>query len=197
MSYFKYLWVNRVKFPFGSKRFLRAWAKRLLVFGQLIKMSGRRRALVRLGAIIHPTVAISPAVFQGKKSNLSVGEFSFLGRVNIALHTHVTIGKFVCINDGALILTASHDVLDPEWKHKKAPVIIEDYAWVAMNTIILPGVTIGRGAVVAAGAVVSKNVEPFTIVAGNPAKPLSKNRTTTLNYNPCEFLAVNDAWLKG
>jgi acetyltransferase-like isoleucine patch superfamily enzyme len=51
-----------------------------------------------------------------------------------------------------------------------APVIIEDYAWINFNVIILKGVTIGKGAIVAAGSVVTKNVAPFTLVAGNPAK---------------------------
>ncbi|MCC7573104.1 MAG: hypothetical protein KO464_06915 [Candidatus Methanofastidiosum sp.] len=48
-------------------------------------------------------------------------------------------------------------------------VVIEDYCWIALNTIILPGVTLGKGSVVAAGAVVTKYVPPFAVVAGNPA----------------------------
>jgi len=64
---------------------------------------------------------------------------------------------------------------------KGAPVIIEDYAWVSSRTTLLPGVTIGKGAVVAAGAVVTKSVEPYTVVGGVPAKKIGE-RSKELNY---------------
>ncbi|MEH7581800.1 DapH/DapD/GlmU-related protein, partial [Priestia megaterium] len=53
---------------------------------------------------------------------------------------------------------------------KREPVIIEDRVWIGARCIILPGVTIGKGATVGAGAVVTKDVPPYTVVAGNPAK---------------------------
>ena len=70
---------------------------------------------------------------------------------------------------------------DPEFGVKGAPVIIEDYAWVSSRTTLLPGVTIGKGAVVAAGAVVTKSVEPYTVVGGVPAKKIGE-RSKELNY---------------
>ena len=75
--------------------------------------------------------------------------------------------------------------------------MIEDYAWIGTGAMILPGVCIGRGAVFGAGAVVSKSVAPGAIVVGNPAKPISKSRCEIFDYNPCEFLAANRAWLVG
>ncbi|WP_439883537.1 acyltransferase [Pontibacter sp. MBLB2868] len=105
------------------------------------------------------------------------------------------IGEKVCINDGVEILTASHDVTDPQWRPISGGVIIEDYAWIGTGAMILPGVHIGYGAVVGAKAVVTKSVAPRTIVVGNPAKPTYKMRCDNLNYNPCEFLASNRAWL--
>jgi maltose O-acetyltransferase len=176
MASLKYLWNNRVKFRWFSKPFFKCWAKRLLTFFGLIKYNRRRRKLINKGARIAETAEIGIAIINGKKNNLSIGHFSTLGRVEIALHDKVTIGKFVCINDGVVILSASHDVLDPLWRHKKAPIFINDYAWIATNAIILPGVTIGKGAVVGAGAVVSKNVSDYAIVIGNPAKEISKKR---------------------
>lgn len=196
MATLKYLWKNRIKFRWLSKSFFISWAKRLLTFSELMKSNRRIKKLINNGAHIAATAEIGIVNVNGKKDNLSIGDFSTLGRVEIALHDKVTIGKYVCINDGVVILSASHDVLDPLWSHKKAPVFIEDYAWIATNAIILPGVRIGRGAVVGAGAVVSKNVNDYTIVIGNPAKEISKKRTEVLNYNPCEFLATNNAWLK-
>jgi maltose O-acetyltransferase len=152
---------------------------------------------VRSGAIIDEQAEIGEITARGDKKNLFIGAFSFLGRVEIGLHEKVWIGNYVCINDGVILLTASHDLFDPEWKHKKAPIIIEDYAWIATNAIILPGVKIGKGAVIGAGAVVSKDVPEFHVAVGNPAQYKARQRITNLSYNPCEFLAANMAWLKG
>ena len=63
-------------------------------------------------------------------------------------------------------------------------VVIIDRAWISCRVVILPGVTVGEGAVVAAGAVVTKNVPPYTIVAGVPAKEVGK-RTKDLRYKLC------------
>ena len=196
MASLKYLWNNRVKFQLFSKPFFISWAKRLLTFSELIENNKRRKKLINDGAIISETAEIGIVNINGKKDNLSIDDFSTLGRVEIALHDKVTIGKYVCINDGVILLSASHDVSDSLWRHKKAPISIGDYAWIATNAIILPGVSIGKGAVVGAGAVVSKNVNDYSIVTGNPAKEIEKKRIDVLNYNPCEFLATNNAWLK-
>ncbi|HRA73966.1 MAG TPA: acyltransferase [Flavobacterium sp.] len=196
MATFKYLWKNRVKHHWFSKLFFKSWAKRLLTLAELMKNNNRRKKLINSGAYIAETAELGIVNINGKKDNLIIGDFSTLGRVEIALHDKVTIGKYVCINDGVIILSASHDVSDSLWRHKKAPISIGDYAWIATNAIILPGVHIGKGAVVGAGAVVSKNVSDYAIVTGNPAKEIEKKRTENLNYNPCEFLATNNAWLK-
>ena len=58
----------------------------------------------------------------------------------------------------------------------QAPIVIEDDAWLGFNSTVLKGVTIGRGAVVGACAVVTKNVEPFSVVAGNPARVVGTSR---------------------
>ncbi|GAT63252.1 acyltransferase [Paludibacter jiangxiensis] len=197
MATLTYLWNNRARYPFSSVLFYRAWAKRILCLPELIKRNQRRSGLVRKGASIHPTAEIGETVVDGHKSKLSIGAFSFVGKVRIALHEKVIIGDKVCINDGVQILTASHDISDPDWSSIKAQIIIEDYAWIATNAILLPGVTIGKGAVVGAGAVVSKSIAPGEIVVGNPAKSIQKKRTEDLRYNPCEFLAGNRAWLIG
>jgi maltose O-acetyltransferase len=190
-----YLWKNRVHFKFGTKQFFKTWAKRIYLLPNLIKMNFRRQKLVKRGAIIHCTAEIGEIKAGGKKYNLEIGANTFLGKVVIALHDKVIIGNNVCINDGVQILTASHDVGDPMWNHIKKPIIIEDYVWIATNAIILPGVKIGRGAVVGAGAVVSKNINPYEIVVGNPAKVLEKHRCENIESNPCEFLPSNRAWL--
>lgn len=195
MASLNFLWQNRVRFSISSKEFYRNWGKRIFSFPELVRRNRRRQVLVRGGAQIHSTAEIGEVDAGGRKSNLTVGPFTFLGKVTLALHCPIRIGERVCINDGVQILSASHDVLDPEWNMVKSDIIIDDYVWIGVGAIILPGVHLGRGAVVGAGAVVSKSVAAGNIVVGNPAKPITKARSLELNYNPCEFLAENRAWL--
>ena len=114
-------------------------------------------------------------------NNSSIGDRCILdGRSGL------TIGNSVNISTGAWIWTLQHDPQDANFAPKGAPVIIEDYAWISSRTTILPGVTIGKGAVVAAGAVVTKSVPPYAIVGGVPARKIG-DRSTNLNYqlNSC------------
>lgn len=93
----------------------------------------------------------------------------------------VTIGNCVDIAQEVNIWTEQHDYNDPNFISMEAPVVIEDYVWIASRATILPGITIGRGAVVACGAVVTKDVAPLSIVAGVPAKQIGK-RDDNFNY---------------
>lgn len=195
MASFKYLWNNRTKASIGSINFYKNWAKRILTLSELLERNSRRKNLTRKGTNISETAEIGVVDIEGGFKYLQIGNETFLGRVKLSLHDTVVIGNRVCINDGVEILTASHDVLDPKWREIKGKIIIEDYVWIGTGAMLLPGVTIGKGAVVAARAVVTKSVESNTIVAGNPAKPINKKRCENLDYNPCELLAANKAWL--
>ena len=92
----------------------------------------------------------------------------------------LTIGDYVNISAGVWILTDSHDMNDPLFPEILAPVTIGNHVWVGSRALILPGVTIGEGGVVAAGAVVTGNVEPFVVVAGVPARPIG-TRSKSVN----------------
>jgi len=197
MASFSYMWVNRARFPLFSQQFCRAWGKRLFTLRALLKRNGRRRRLVKAGAVIAETAEIGEATFDGDAGLLRIGECSWIGRSLLRTQNKITIGRHVCVSDGVTILTGSHDVSDPQWRHVCAPVSIGDYAWIGAGAMILPGVSIGRGAVVGAGAVVAKSVANYAIVVGNPARPLAKMRCQELDYNPCGFLAANQAWLVG
>ncbi|MBX4150500.1 CatB-related O-acetyltransferase [Paenibacillus sp. FSL W7-1279] len=100
------------------------------------------------------------------------------------------IGNYVCIASGVIILMGGNHNHHPEWitvypfvdqietsYAPKGDTIIESDAWIGMNAMIMPGVTIGEGAIVAAGSVVAKDVPPYTIVGGNPAKEMKKRFT--------------------
>ena len=97
--------------------------------------------------------------------------------------------------DGAVLLTATHSLQDPGWSHKKAPIVIGDYAWIARNAIVLQGVTIGRGAVVGAGAVVRMDVPDYVVVLGNPAINSPIQRNSDLRYSPVLWNAPLEAWV--
>jgi acetyltransferase-like isoleucine patch superfamily enzyme len=108
---------------------------------------------------------------------LRIGDNSDISdRVSIFVASEVSIGKNCIISSQLILDNPSHPV-DPARRRENepftaadiAPVIIEDDAWLARGSIVLKGVRVGRGAIVSAGAVVTRDVEPFTIVAGNPA----------------------------
>lgn len=87
----------------------------------------------------------------------------------------IVIGDGVLIGHNVVIATINHDV-NPNMARKNhyAPVTIGNYAWIGSNATILPGVTVGTWAVVAAGAVVTKDVEPYTVVGGVPARIIKR-----------------------
>ena len=91
----------------------------------------------------------------------------------------ITIGNDVMIGPHTAIYSSGHNFSQPcqpmtSLDHIMAPVVIEDDVWIGAHVCILGGVTIGRGSVIAAGAVVTKNVEDFTIVSGIPAQVIGK-----------------------
>ena len=92
-----------------------------------------------------------------------------------------TIGHNVSLSPEVMLITASHLKDDPKFVVDYKSITIEDYAWVGSRATIMPGVTIGKGAVVAVGAVVTKDVPPFTVVAGIPAKQIA-SREQDLSY---------------
>jgi acetyltransferase-like isoleucine patch superfamily enzyme len=89
----------------------------------------------------------------------------------------LTIGDCVDVAQEANIWTLEHDVHDDFHHDRGAPVTIEDHVWVASRATILPGIRIGRGAVVATGAVVTQDVPPMAIVGGVPARQIGERRS--------------------
>jgi len=105
---------------------------------------------------------------------LEIGAGTTVGHhVTITLDDRVTIGRNVGIAPHVVIYTGNHEIGPGSARMSdrlaRAPVTIEERAWIRVGALILPGVTIGRGAIVAAGAVVLKDVPPNTYVEGNPA----------------------------
>ncbi len=117
------------------------------------------------------------------KFNFEVGTNSVINqKCRLDNRGGITIGDNVSISAEVCILTADHDLQSPVFAGRNSAVSIEDYVFIGTRAMILPGVTISKGAVVAAGAVVTKDVPAFTIVAGVPAKPIAA-RFEDLTYN--------------
>ena len=106
-----------------------------------------------------------------------VGEGAVLdGRDQLIIGNHVDIASEV------MIYNAQHDINDENFKAITAPVTIEDYVFIGPRAIILPGVKIGKGAVVGAGAVVTKDIADFAIVGGVPAQVIGERNNKNPNY---------------
>lgn len=115
-------------------------------------------------------------------AGLIIGERTIVGhRAILDARNGLDIGNNVNISTGVWIWTRQHDPQDPDFKEVGGKVVIGDYVWLSCRTIILPGVTIGKGCVVAAGAVVTKNTADWTIVGGVPASVIG-NRNSNVNY---------------
>lgn len=110
-------------------------------------------------------------------NNCVVGEL-----VQLDARSGISIGDNVNIGGEVAIFTLEHDPDDPYFGTKGGPVILEDYVWIGSRVTILPNITIGKGAVIATGAVVTKNVPSYQIFGGIPAKFIRK-RNRDLRYS--------------
>lgn len=89
----------------------------------------------------------------------------------------ISIGSNVVIASHVLLITADHDIQGPDFLGRLAPIRLEDRVWIGSRAVILKGVSIGEGAVVAAGSVVHRDVPPWSIVSGVPAQVIGTRDT--------------------
>lgn len=133
----------------------------------------RRFVLRCFGAELGAQVNTYPSTVIYFPWNLSVGDWSALGENTLIYNLGpVAIGRQVTVSHGAHLCAGTHDYRRVDLPLLKPPIRIEDQAWICADAFISPGVTVGQGAVVAARAVVTKNVSAWSIVAGNPARPI-------------------------
>lgn len=143
---------------------------RLLIY----KMSGIK---IGRGSRIHMGARFFyPANIQIGQGSI-IGDHAFLdGRDKLIIGDHTDIASCV------MILNSEHDINSEDFRATSAPVEIGDYVFIGPRAIILPGVKIGKGAVVAAGAVVTKDVGEFQIVGGVPAEVIGERKVKELHY---------------
>lgn len=115
--------------------------------------------------------------------NIEIGEDSIIGEGAVLDgRDKLIVGNHVDIASEVMIYNSEHDVNDLNFRAINAPVEISDYVFIGPRAIILPGVKIKKGAVVGAGAVVTKDVEEYAIVGGVPAKVIGERKNKNLNY---------------
>jgi maltose O-acetyltransferase len=144
----------------------------------------RMRAYSSLGVHLDDveSTMISLGVELWRAGALSMGPRSVIGqRCYVDARAGISIGSDVSISREASILTATHKVDCPDFSPTFGPVRLDSHSWIGMRAMILPGVRIGEGAVVGAGAVVARDVDPYTVVGGVPAKVLRK-RAEPMSY---------------
>jgi maltose O-acetyltransferase len=191
--YINYLWSFRLR-PKGVER-IKVYAKRLWTIFGLLKLELSMLRFLSIGGRGELSVISPRCRVNGKPSKLHLGREVSIGEAFLHLHERIDIGDYSVINHGVVMMTASHYCNDELWRQFEKPIKIGRHVWIATNAMILPGVTIGDGAVIGAGSVVSKNVEPYAIVAGNPAVKIKDRVLNEPKYSPVRFRAPFEAWL--
>ena len=154
------------------------------VVGCIVPFHHLRRAFYRMvGMRIGQGSSIHMKLTLYNPGGIHIGEDTIIGeRCTLDGRAPLTIGNHVDIASEVMVYNSEHDVNDENFKPIVAPVTVEDYVFIGPRAILLPGVTVGKGAIVGAGAVVTKNVEPYSIVGGVPARVIGQRTVRNLRY---------------
>jgi acetyltransferase-like isoleucine patch superfamily enzyme len=141
----------------------------------------------RIGMKVGGNCVIRRGVYIASPNELQVGDGSFIGRASLYCTGGVKLGKNVNVSDGVVVITAKHNINSPRFEAAYEPIAIEDWVWLATNAIVLGGVVVGEGAVVAAGAVVTDDVPAYSVVGGNPARVIGERKKQEFRYVPGSY----------
>lgn len=145
-------------------------------YAKAVRIARKRGATIGEGVIMPIELALKA------NKNLIIGNHVSIQTSKIDTRASVRIGDNVIIGANTEIITVSHNIDSPEWEHKYYGIIIDDYAWLPTNILVLPSCRhIGRGAVVSSGSVVVKNVDDMSVVGGNPASEFKKRECVHSN----------------
>ncbi|MBI1357424.1 MAG: colanic acid biosynthesis acetyltransferase WcaF [Acidobacteria bacterium] len=159
-------------------------AQAVIMRGPLPGSSLRRSVLRLFGAQIGQNVTVKPGVRVKFPWRLKIGDNTWIGEdVWIDNLADVEIGDNCCLSQGAYLCTGSHNWSSVTFDLIVKPIKVDEGAWVAARASVGPGVTVGRGAVLAFGAVASHDLDAWTIYAGAPAKAM-RTRQITETLNP-------------
>jgi len=137
-----------------------------------------RRLLLRaFGAKIAPTARVYGSASIWYPPNLEMGEHSVLGwRTLCYSMDRILIEDYANVAQCAFLLTGTHDIDDPNFQLRTKPIRIGRHAWVAACATVGPGVNLGEGAVLGGAAVAFKDLKPWTVYIGNPAREIRKRK---------------------
>ncbi len=172
--------VQALWFFFGLPILRSAW----------IPSSGLRVKVLRLfGAQIGSDVVIKPGTRVKYPWLLNIGDNTWVGEdVWIDNLVLVQLGSNVCISQGAYLCTGNHDWSDPAFSLIVKSIVVGSGAWIGARAILCPGIEVGEGAVVSAGSVATKDIEPYTICTGNPAVRVKARLFKTVVVTGSELL---------
>ena len=150
---------------------------------------GWRRFVLRcFGAKVGMHVNTYPSAKIYFPWNLTVGDWSAIGEDVLVYNLGpVTIGNRATISHRAHLCAGTHDYTQPDLPLLKPPIIIGDQAWICAEAFVGPGVNVGDGAVVGACAVVMKDIEPWTVVAGNPPRFIKRREIKSDQAKPSQI----------
>ncbi|HEX5851530.1 MAG TPA: acyltransferase [Solirubrobacteraceae bacterium] len=178
----KWRWYERNTLPWNRAgihwQFMRREAfVRWPVHGNVLEALREGRLRIGAGALLEPDVWITAP----GAARVTIGEGTFLNKgVMVASHELVEIGAHCMLANGCFVSDAGHRYDDPDkpitWQgfESKGPTRIGDNCWLGANVVVTSGVSIGERCVIGAGSVVTRDVEPFSIAAGAPAKVLRR-----------------------
>ena len=172
-----------INWPTFTDRCLRIWEQLYNIAINKIPIHWVRLAWLRLGGA---RIGKGSTIWRHTEvlgiNNLVIGEDSVIAwHCQVDARAGLVIGDHVAIASHVLIIAGSHDLTAPEFWSVSAPIVIEDYVWVASRALVAHGARLGRGCVITANTVVAKEVPPYKIIGGTGAKPMGE-RPHDLNY---------------
>lgn len=172
-------------FQYLFYRLVNALWQRVISLGQTAEYLAHYPQFGHIGT----DVTFEDDVAVNRPGNISIGDGSFVGQgVSLNAVDELVLGEQVLVAAGCRIMTWNHVISDrsidlDELGKESAPVRIGDGVWLGYDAIVLPGVEIGKGAVIGAGAVVTNDVEPYTVVGGVPAKRLGERTSEGIKWD--------------
>lgn len=173
-------WRGGASFPLTHRLYRMAFQLAWLFLARwtLPMWHGWRSLILRaFGAKIGTGAHVYPSARIWSPDKLEVGDFACIGPgVNVYSMARITLEPYSIVSQGSELCAGTHDIEDVNFQLKAAPIVVGARAWIAAQAFVGPGVTVGRGAVLGARGCAFKDLDPWTVYAGNPAKAIKLRR---------------------
>ncbi len=173
-------WRGGASFALRNRIYRLVWGMtwRLLASWTPPPLHGWRRLILRLfGAKVAPTAHVYPSVHIWSPANLEVGDHAGVGpNVTVYSMAKITLAPYSIISQGAHLCAGTHDIEDTHFQLRARPIVVGRRAWIAAEAFVGPGVTVGDGAVLGARGCAFRDLQPWTVYAGNPAQAIKPRK---------------------